>query len=133
MSGQDEEYLRVVEEYKNFDIDGFKREVMDQFDKEATVLSNAEGSHKGEGIKKIQQYERLQGDHLALQKENIEAGNQRKKVLEEIQQDNNQFDTYAKTAIKEKRGLRDNLADLEDSLRRLKDQISNVTLENKNL
>lgn len=63
MSGQDEEYLWVVEEYKNFDIDGFKREVMDQFDKEATVLTNNESAHKGEGIKKIQQYERLHGEH----------------------------------------------------------------------
>jgi len=53
MSGQDEEYLRVVEEYKNFDIDGFKREVMDQFDKEASTLVNSENAHKGEGIKKI--------------------------------------------------------------------------------
>lgn len=54
-------------------------------------------------------------------------------MLEEIQTDNNQFDQHAKSSIKEKRGLRDNLADLEDSLRRLKDQLSNVTLDNKNL
>ena len=38
-----------------------------------------------------------------------------------FQTDNNQFDQHAKSSIKEKRGLRDNLADLEDSLRRLKD------------
>jgi len=54
MSGQDEEYLRVVEEYKNFDIDGFKREVMDTFEKEVNTLNNSEAVHKGEGIKKIQ-------------------------------------------------------------------------------
>lgn len=133
MSGQDEEYLRVVEEYKNFDIDGFKREVMDQFDKEASTLVNSENAHKGEGIKKIQGYERLHTDHQNLQKENIDAGNQRKKILETIQSENNSFDVFAKTAIKDKRGLRDNLADLEDSLRRLKDQLSNITLDNKNL
>lgn len=106
---------------------------MDQFNKEESVLNNNESAHKGEGIKKIQQYERLHGDHQNLQKENIDAGNQRKKTLEEIQADNNSFDQFAKTAIKDKRGLRDNLADLEDSLRRLKDQLSNITLDNKNL
>lgn len=57
MTQQDEEYLKTVEEYKNFDIDGFKREVMDQFDKEVNTLNTSEATHKGEGIKKIQQYE----------------------------------------------------------------------------
>lgn len=133
MSGQDEEYLRVVEEYKNFDIDGFKREVMDSFDKEVSTLNSREAGQKGEGIKRIQQYERLHVDHQNLQKENLDAGDGRKKVLENIQKDTNEFDTFAKNAIKEKKGLRDNIADLEDSLRKLNDQLSNLVLDNKNL
>lgn len=133
MSGQDEEYLRVVEEYKNFDIDGFKREVMDSFDKEVNTLNSKEAGQKGEGIKRIQQYERLHEDHQNLQKENIEAGDGRKKVLENIQKDTIEFDTFAKTAIKEKKGFRDNISDLEDSLRKLNDQLSNLVLDNKNL
>ena len=72
-------------------------------------------------------------DHQNLQKENLDAGNGRKKVLESIQSDTNAFDTFAKNAIKEKKGLRDNIGDLEDSLRKLNDQLSNLTLDNKNL
>lgn len=39
MIEQDEEYQRVVEEYKNFDIDGFKQEVTDEYEKEVSTLN----------------------------------------------------------------------------------------------
>jgi hypothetical protein len=121
MSGQDEEYLKVVEEYKNFDIDGFKREVMDSFDKEVNTLNSKEAGQKGEGVKRIQQYERLHGEHQNLQKENLESGESRKKILEAVQKETNEHDVYGKTSIKEMKGLRDNISDLEDSLRKLND------------
>lgn len=129
----DEEYLRVVDEYKNFDIDGFKREVMDDFEKEVSGFVSSEDTNKGEGVKKIQQYERLHADHQNLQKENIAAGTERKEILETIQGDTNEYADFAKAATHEKRSLRDNLADLGDTLRKLRYQLSNVTLENKSL
>lgn len=133
MSGQDEEYLRVVEEYKNFDIDGYKRELGDDLEKEISTLTTNEDNHKGEGSGKIEGFERLHTEHQGLQKDNIAAGDNRKRILVEVQTETNSYSTFATEATQEKRSLRDNLADLEDTLRRLKDQLSNVTLENKHL
>ena len=39
MSTADQDYIKTVEEYKNFDIDGFKSEIMHEFDKETSVLN----------------------------------------------------------------------------------------------
>jgi len=81
----------------------------------------------------VAQCERLQDEHQQLQKDNLAAGKDRRQVLSDITDATNDFDNHAQEATREKRGLRDNLVDLEDTLRRLRDQFSNVTLENKNL
>ena len=84
-------------------------------------------------MEKIAQYERLHTEHQGLQKENISAGDERRKILGEITDATNTFDQHAQEATREKRSLRDQLGDLEDTLWRLRDNFSNVTLENKNL
>ena len=123
-----------MEEYKNFDIDAFKHEIMNEFDQEVNnKIRVAEANHKAEGEKEIDKYDRLHDEHQSLQKENLEAGEDRKGTLTKIQNENNELDSFAQNAIREKRSLRDNIADLEDTLRRLKDQLSTTTLDNRNL
>ena len=133
MSTADQDYIKTVEEYKNFDIDGFKSEIMHEFDKETSVLNQNEDAHKGDGLKQISQYERLHTEHKDLQSQNLKAGEVRKETLDSIQKSTLDHDAYSKDSTVEKRGLRDNITDLEDTLRRLKDQLSNSNLENKNL
>lgn len=94
-------------------------------------MNSQQAAHKD--VEKIAQFERLHGDHQQLQKDNLGAGEDRRKVLTEITDATNDFDRHAQDATKDKRQLRDSLGDLEDTLRRLKDQFSNLTLENKNL
>ncbi len=123
-----------MEEYKNFDIDAFKHEIMNEFDQEVNnKIRVAEANHKAEGEKEIDKYDRLHDEHQSLQKENLEAGEDRKGTLTKIQNENNELDAFAQNAIREKSSLRDNIADLEDTLRRLKDQLSTTTLDNRNL
>ncbi|CAI2359474.1 unnamed protein product [Moneuplotes crassus] len=124
---------QVVEEYKNYDIDGLRRELQDELGQEINNLKRNQESHIGELTKKVDGYERLQGEHKDLQKENNHGHENRKTVLVHIQEENIKFDKFAQDASEEKAKLRDDLANKEHPLRQLQDQIAVLGLDNKNL
>jgi chromosome segregation ATPase len=133
MSRQIEEYERVVTEYKNYDIDGLRRELQDDLNRETSNLNRKQDTHKGETTKKVDGYERLQREHKDLQAENNASHESRKDTLAHIQDENTQFDKFAQDAGQQKAQLRDDLANKEHPLRVLHDQVAVLGLENKNL
>ena len=133
MSRTTEEYERVVTEYKNYDIDGLRRELQDDLNKEINTLNLNQDAHKGETTKRIDGYERLQREHKDLQRENNEGFENRKAILTHIQDENIKFDKFAHEATEDKSKLRTELADKEHPLRVLQDQLAVLGLENKNL
>ena len=133
MSKAAEEYERIVTEYKNYDIDGLRRELQDDLNKEINVLNLNQDAHRGETTKKIDGYERLQREHKDLQRENNEGHENRKAILSHIQDENTKFDKFAHEATEDKSKLRTDLANKEHPLRVLQDQLAVLGLENKNL
>jgi chromosome segregation ATPase len=133
MSRTTEEYTRIVTEYKNYDVDGLRRELQDNLNSEINTLNRNQDTHKGETGKKVDGYERLQREHKDLQRENNEGHENRKAILAHIQDENTKFDTHAKQATDEKATLRGDLANKEHPLRQLQDQVAVLGLDNKNL
>jgi len=133
MSRITEETIRIVTEYKSYDIHSLRRELQDDLTQEINVLNRNQDTHKSETIKKIDGYERLQREHKELQNENNEGHENRKATLAHIQEENVKFDKYAKEATDNKSKLRTDLANKEHPLRELQNQVSVLGLENKNL
>ena len=128
-----DEYLRIVQEYKDFDMDGYRKELLGNFTAETDKINLEQDAHKSSLNKRLDELDRLHGEHKGLQKDNERTNKQRREILSKVEEQNTNFDKYAQESIAEKKKLRDQVADLEDTLRKLKDQLSEVQLDNKNL
>ena len=133
MSKTVEEYEIIVNEYKNYDIDSLRRELQDELNRETSNLNRKQDAHKGDATLKVDGYERLQREHKELQKENNDSHESRKATLAHIQQENTDFDKFAKEAGENKHKLREELANKEHPLRQMQDEVAVLGLQNKNL
>jgi chromosome segregation ATPase len=133
-----EEYLRAPDTPEPTDEEGgvvieFKHELLDHFLDKADEFGKQHDEHTGEAVNRIENYERIQDDHKGLYDENHSNHHERRKLTEKIIKQSKEFEQYTKDSAGNKRELRGELDDLEDTLRKLKDQISEVEIENKNL
>ena len=111
----------------------FKHELLDHFLNKAEEFGKQHDQHTGDAVAEIEQFEKLQEDHKATHDANNTNHDERRQLAEKIIQQSQEFEDYTKDSAAHKRELRGELDDLEDTLRKLKDQISEIEIENKNL
>lgn len=111
----------------------FKHELLDHFLGEAQNMGQAHDEHTADAVTRIQEFEKLQDDHAGTHRDNHANQDERRKLTSKIEEQSKRFEQYAKDSAQDKRNLRGELDELEDTLRKLKDQISEAMIENKNL
>ena len=111
----------------------FQHELLDDFMEKVDDLGRKHDQHTSEAVNTIEEYERTQEQYNALVDDNTQNHVERRDATEQIIQHSKNFDAYIKDSAKDKRDLRAEFDDLEDALRKLKDQISETEIENKNL
>lgn len=119
-------------EYTGFDLERFKGELMDKFIKDTDDIASENERVRTNAVSRIDEYER----HHITDREfgfNDDALSQRKTIMEKVSRTNVDFDRSTKESTNEKRKLREEMADLEDGLRKIRDQLAETELENQNL
>jgi chromosome segregation ATPase len=111
----------------------FQHPLLDHFMDKADQLGRDHDQHTSEAVNRIEDYERTQEDYKNLVEDNIVNHDERRRATEQIIEHSRNFEAYTKDSAKQKRDLRAEFDDLEDALRKLKDQISETEIENKNL
>jgi chromosome segregation ATPase len=133
----DEEYLRAPESPEQNEGEGmvieFQHELLDHFMDKADQLGRDHDQHTSEAVNRIEDYERIQEDYKSLVEDNTVNHDERRSATEQIIEHSRNFEEYTKDSSKQKRDLRAEFDELEDALRKLKDQISETEIENKNL
>ena len=121
-----------IDDYTAFDLERFKSELMDKFIRDTDDIDSENNRVRSNAFAKIEDYERnhITDKDLNLGEDNFI--NQRKTVVETVATTNRDFDIATKEATGEKRKLREDIADIEDALRKARDQISETELENEN-
>lgn len=121
-----------IDDYTAFDLERFKSELMDKFIRDTDDIDSENNRVRSNAFAKIEDYERnhITDKDLNLGEDNFI--NQRKTVVETVATTNRDFDIATKEATGEKRKLREEIADIEDALRKARDQISETELENEN-
>jgi chromosome segregation ATPase len=132
-----EEYLRAADTPEASEGEGmvieFQHELLDHFLEKADELGRQHDQHTSDAVNRIEEYEKSQEDYKNLYEDNKANHEERRKLTEQILQHSKNFEGYTQDSANEKRNLRAEFDDLEDSLRKLKDQISEIEIENKNL
>jgi len=136
----EDEYLRAPDTPEPTDEDAeggvvieFKHELLDYFLDKTDEFGKQHDQHTGDAVNRIEEYEKSQEDHKGLYEANHANHDERRQLTERIIQQSKDFEIYTKDSAAHKRNLRGELDALEDTLRKLKDQISEVEIENKNL
>lgn len=130
-----EEYLQAPDsgnEGEGMEIE-FQHPLLDHFLEKADDMARKHDEHTSKAVNRIEEYERIQNQYNPLIGDNNDAHNERRQATEQILLHSKNFEAYTKDSAKEKRDLRAEFDDLEDALRKLKDQISETDIENKNL
>jgi len=122
-----------VEEYTAFDLERFKGDLMDKFLRDTDEIASENERIRSSASTRIEEYERsnIDAGDINLGEDNFIS--QRKTVAEQINTTNREFDRSTKEATTEKKRLREEMADLEDALRKVRDQLAETELENQNL
>ena len=132
-----EEYLRANEEPELNEegqmVIDFQHPLLDRFLERADDLGREHDQHTSQAVNRIEEYEKTQEDYLKIVGENNDAHGERRELVEQIAKHSQDFDQHSKDSADGKRVLRKDFDDLEDALRKLKDQISETEIENKNL
>ncbi|CAI2362759.1 unnamed protein product [Moneuplotes crassus] len=129
------EFLEVrdgADEYAAFDLERFKGDLMDKFIRDTEDIANENDRIKTDAITRIEEYER---NNLNDRDFELGEGNmafQRRTISEKVTGANKEFDIATKESASEKRRLREDMADLEDALRKVRDQLAETELENQN-
>lgn len=121
-----------VDEYAAFDLERFKGELMDKFIRDTDDIASENERVRSTALSRIDDYER---SHISERDLDFGVGDvvqHRKTVVEKISTTNVEFDRSTKESTNEKRKLREQMADLEDALRRVRDQLAETELENQN-
>lgn len=121
------------EEYTAFDLERFKGDLMDKFLRDTDEISAENDRIRSSASTRIDEFERshINAGDINLGEEHLIS--QRKSIADQINQTNRGFDQTTKEATSEKKRLREEMADLEDALRKVRDQLAETELENQNL
>ena len=111
----------------------FQHELLDHFLEHADELGRHHDEHTSEAVNRIEGYERAQEEYKVLVEDSNNNHEERRTATEQIVEHTKDFDSYTKDSAIEKRALRAEFDDNEDVLRKLKDQILETEIENKNL
>ena len=111
----------------------FQHELLDHFLEHADELGRHHDEHTSEAVNRIEGYERTQEEYKVLVEDSNANHEERRTATEQIVEHTKDFDSYTKDSAIEKRALRAEFDDNEDALRKLKDQILETEIENKNL
>ena len=121
-----------IDEYSAFDLERFKGELIEKFIRDTDEISLENERIKTNALTKIDDYER---HHIHDRDMDFGEGSsisQRKTIAERVSVTNRDFDKSTKESTNEKRRLREEMADLEDALRKVRDQLAETELENQN-
>jgi len=129
-SEEDHQYQGHEEE--GIDID-FEHPLLDHFLERADKLGQDHDQHTSQAVQRIEEYEKTQESYMGLVKDNDAVHDDRRNITLELQKNTEEFDEYSKDSAQTKRDMRAEFDNLEDALRKLKDQISETEIENKNL
>ena len=111
----------------------FQHELLDHFLEHAEELGRHHDDHTNNAVNKIKEYEAIQGDYKNLVDDNNADHQERRETVTQIIEESKKFDSYVKDSAEEKRNLRAEFDEQEGQLRKLKDQILETEIENKNL
>ena len=81
-----DEYLRIVQEYKDFDMDAYRKELMGNFTAETDKINVEQDTHKSSLNKRLDELDRLHGEHKGLQKDNERTNKQRREILAKVEE-----------------------------------------------
>ncbi|CAI2359822.1 unnamed protein product [Moneuplotes crassus] len=129
------EFLEVrdgPEEYAGFDLERFKGGLMDKFVRDTEDIANENDRIKSDALTRIDEYERNNINEREFEMGEGSLSFQRKTISEKVSSTNQEFDRSTKEAASEKRRLREEMADLEDALRKVRDELAETELENQN-
>jgi DNA repair exonuclease SbcCD ATPase subunit len=121
------------EEYTAFDLERFKGDLMEKFIRDTDEIADENDRLRSSASSRVEEYERnnLDTQDINLGEEHIIS--QRRTIADQINTTNRDFDRTTKEATSEKKRLREDMADLEDALRKVRDQLAETELENQNL
>lgn len=121
-----------VDEYSAFDLERFKGELMEKFIRDTDDISSENERIRQNAITRIDDYERHHIHDRDMDFGDGASIGSRKTIVEKVSVTNRDFDRATKEATNEKRRLREEMADLEDALRKVRDQLAETELENQN-
>jgi hypothetical protein len=98
-----------------------KKEQLAKLNGEIKELNKNQGVHLKDGNGTLDRLVKLQTDHKNLQKDNRRTNETRRQDMEKLETNNNAFDKAQTESNVERKNLRDKIADLEDTLRKIRD------------
>ena len=104
-----------------------KQDVLNRFLAETQKIKDNHESHQQEAQKRFEDLERKLKD----QNQQLEEGADQATLMAQIKAHRANLAQFAKDSAGEKQGMREELANLEDELRRMRDQLNEVEIENQ--
>lgn len=98
----------------DFDLDGFKRDLMDKFIDDTTAIAQEQDEHKRQVAAKIEDFERLHMRHKAIGNDSDAASMERRAIVQKVNEKNVDFENFTRETTNKKSALRDEMANLED-------------------
>lgn len=111
----------------------FKGDLMEKFLRDTDEIAAENDRIRSSASTRIDDYERTNIDAGDINFGETDYIAQRKSVAESISNTNREFDRTTKEATSEKKRLREEMADLEDALRKVRDELAETELQNQNL
>ena len=98
----------------DFDLDGFKWDLMDKFIDDTTAIAQEQDEHKWQVSAKIEEFERLHMRHKAIGNDSDAASMERRAIVQKVNEKNVDFENFTRETTNKKSALRDEMANLED-------------------
>ena len=98
----------------DFDLDGFKRDLMDKFIDDTTAIAQEQDEHKRQVAAKIEDFERLHTRHKAIGNDSDAASMEWRAIVQKVNEKNVDFENFTRETTNKKSALRDEMANLED-------------------
>ncbi len=100
----------------DFDIEGFKRNLMGKFLDDTASIAQEQEDHKRELSRKLDAFEREHMKRKAGSQDTDLLAGERENLVRKIEDRNREFQEFTTNTTQTKRGLRDQLASYEDQL-----------------
>lgn len=123
----------TITEYKEFNISSYGSELTEEFNTELNSLKSKMTENRKENDEKIDGYEKLHGEHKQLQKDNLKAHEGRVNNFDSMTKANDDYAKFAQNTNQENNEYRVGIADKENPLRHLENDVALLNLDNKNL